>query len=344
MILHSEVSTYPEAPLSAIVRKSTFIVPGQVEQQTSLTPRQTSPTQPSTVDIFAQVPCGYSYPNPLQPSFYHSLPRQSPVVNPDSRRPPSEAGPNDNVEDMIDPLILPPPESSPLASRVNQAELNRLESSITGDLADMRAESEADGTVSMEGKTESLRQEYGMPKANWAAQTDWKKVSTNIGPNITASIPRTSRIHTVEHTSQDVETMDHGRRQNRRLKRNHQGPEENKKNWCPDPDCPQRRKSISTIDKHVTSDKDHPVNPQPPSGPGSKVLQRPKLPTYCSECATNLNNWKHSWLHIQTHQREGMSKKTYLTMCRSYSEFLFTFDDVSVKNPDWVFADAPVNG
>ena len=223
-----------------------------------------------------------------------------------------------------------------------------LESFITGDLAGMRAESEADGTVSMEWKTESLRQEYGMPKANWAAQTDWKGVSTNIGPNITASIPRTARIHTVEQTSQDVETMDHSRRQNKRLKKNHQGPEENKKNWCPDPDCPQRRKSISTIDKHVTSDKDHPVNPQPPPGPGSKVLQRPKLPTYCSECATNLDNWKHSWLHIQTHQREGMSKKTYLTMCRSYSKFLFTFDNVSVENPDWCFfgsqADAPVNG
>ena len=51
---------------------------------------------------------------------------------------------------MINPLILPPLESSPLTSRVNQAELNRLESSIAGDLADMRTESEADGTVSMD--------------------------------------------------------------------------------------------------------------------------------------------------------------------------------------------------
>ena len=49
---------------------------------------------------------------------------------------------------MIDPFILPLLESSPLTSRVNQAELNRLESSIAGDLADMRTESEADGTVS----------------------------------------------------------------------------------------------------------------------------------------------------------------------------------------------------
>jgi hypothetical protein len=252
---------------------------------------------------------------------------------------------NSNIGDMtkfadlsenqtIDPLILPSPEGSPVASRVKQAELSRLESSIAGEPARITAESKAQRTSSFKGDTDSGKQEQDVQKAAEATQTSRKKNNTTQGPQAIESVQGIASTQMRDQVTQKANIADHGGRQYKKVKRNHRGPEDNKGPWCPSPDCPQRRKSFSTIHKHVTSDKDHPVDPQPPPGPDSKVLPRPNLPTFCQECSVHLQTWQHSWQHIQTHQQDGMLKKTYLRMCRATSITLFTFGNVRVKNPD----------
>ena len=157
-----------------------------------------------------------------------------------------------------------------------------------------------------------------MGKVGKVAQPNRKKASKTIRPHSASSQQGTLNFHTIEYGTKGDRPSDDGSRQYKKSKRNHHYPEGGC--WSPHPDCSKRRKALATMNKHLTGDTDHPIEPidlQPAPRPGSRVLTRPNLPTLCSVCDTNLEHWQHSWQHMLAHQQGGMSKKTYLTEYRS---------------------------
>jgi hypothetical protein len=280
--------------------------------------------------------------------------------------PPPRNVPNGNVGDItkfagppehqkIDPSLLPAPQGSPPASKAIKVNLSQSEASIAVEVSPRKPEAQIHPGGSMGGNADLDKREKGLNQAKKIARTDRRKANKIVRPQVPDPRQSIARTHPVRQATQIVDPVhDEGHRP-KRLKGNPRAPEDGKGYWCPDPDCPVRRKSIPTIEKHVTSNNHHLAGsqPTPRTAPGSEihqqadlpmvstsyseVLQRPHLPKFCQQCHTSLNDWQHSWRHIRGHQQDGMVKKNYLIWCRSYSRFLYTFHNEEVENPDWYF-------
>lgn len=262
---------------------------------------------------------------------------------------------NGNVEDItkfadpsehqkIDPSLLPPPQGSPPASKAIKANLSQLEASIAVEVSPRKPEAQIHPRDSMEGNAGPSKQEKGLNQAKKVARTDQRKANKIVRPQVPDLVQCIARTHPTGQTTQIVDPVNDEGHRSKKSKGNPRAPEDGKGYWCPDPDCPVRRKSIPTIEKHVTSDNHHPEGsqPTPRTAPGSEIhqqanLQRPHLPKFCQVCHRGLNDWQHSWRHIRSHQQDGMVKKNYLIWCRCYSRFLYTFHNEEVENPDWYF-------
>lgn len=280
--------------------------------------------------------------------------------------PPPGNVPNCNVGDItkfadpsehqnIDPSLLPPPQGSPPASKAIKANLSQLEASIAVEVSPRKPETQIHPSGSVEGNTDPSKQEKGLKQAKKVTRTDRRKANEIIGPQVPDPVQSIPRTHPMGQTTQIVDPVNDEGRRPKKLKGNPRAPDDGRGYWCPDPDCSVKRKSLSTIEKHVSSDHHHLAGSQPTprtapgsemhqsadpptaSRPRSEVLQRPHLPKFCQKCYRGLNNWQHSWSHIRNHQQDGMVKTEYLLQCRSYSPYMYTFDNEEVENPDSYF-------